>query len=472
MGIFRQLWEEATRSKENLFEGREFIEDELKKIDPEAKIQNKNGAVAVVHTSLSRLKFKDEFQKVLSKLYKEKKIIDYTEASMSSVSNTIDVDVITFPDKSVLKIGYKDAAKGSKLSHTFSAAITELIPCALFQYGLDGKKGGADKLMSALIKEARDKGTIKVDNWKVILPQDVKKAEETINKIVDLYIDKNSRVMEKLENAEAISIFLKEEPGFKGYTNIIWGNAAKPEGISPKHKGDVFLKYKDGYKGISLKAGKKSDKEPLHNGSVWSMYSELGRTKAYYDMVDEVWEKSIYPCLKDEPDWENIKKEDVIAKTKAEGIQYKKGWQEKIYEFEKKHENEYQKLWELGQSINRDHIIKMFETIKYPKLKEFFIETFIAESDDCPLYIVKATGNKAYFKEDPATLKQIMGLGDKIKGTTSSKAKATFYINVLKGSEKQGFLEMHIRTTKAGKGHKVGMMLNLAVKYIESTYVG
>mgnify|MGYP003353112492 CR=1 FL=1 len=70
--------------------------------------------------------------------------------------------------------------------------------------------------------------------------------------------------------------YLYDENKKNPIKNIYWGYRQKPPGVDSKHKGDLFLQYKNNTMlGVSLKAGEEKSSEPKLNTYVNVILEQL-----------------------------------------------------------------------------------------------------------------------------------------------------------------------------------------------------
>ena len=198
----------------------------------------------------------------------DKKKIEYTRKKDSALSGSQEVTVVPNPTNV-----YKDAtvvlvfkpASGGMSETTLNSTITELAPALAF----------VNKIKVRTIEELYDKlKQVKHKGSSVyVVPRDEVAGEKFINDF-----PKSSKFKTKMENALGVLDWLYAEDKKNPIETVIWGYRAKPQGVDPKHKGDLFVRYKTGKMlGVSLKAGDENSKEPKLNTYVKLFWKKLIR---------------------------------------------------------------------------------------------------------------------------------------------------------------------------------------------------
>jgi len=403
----------------------------LNKFPYELKKKSRNKEVYVVRAS-NRMATQKEIEELLTKV----KIYNYRKKE-PSLSGSTEVTVIDDPQvkNNEIFLVFKPAAGGMQET-TLNSTITELAPAVGFTQKISPKdwKDFYDKVKATDPKKL----TVYVND------KDRKSGTEFINNF-----PKSSKFQIKMENAIGVLDWLKDEHRKKPISNVIWGYRAKPDGVDSKHKGDLFVEYKDGKMlGVSLKAGDENSSEPKLNTYVNPILEKLDKNdveKLRYKLYDEVYKK--FSTSKD--GYDKIAKRQTITK---------------LAELEKIDPKSYNDLYDKGLTIIRDTLIDAFprdvkKTVKYLR------EAITGEAGDVPLLVLKAFNTSVKVLTDEDDVGVFLAKTKSIKCYASTTSKQDFFIELVATSADKLVMKFSVRTNKTGDDHKLGQFYNLAVKF-------
>jgi hypothetical protein len=403
----------------------------LNKFPYELKKKSRNKEVYVVRAS-NRMATQKEIEELLTKV----KIYNYRKKE-PSLSGSTEVTVIDDPQTkgNQIFLVFKPAAGGMQET-TLNSTITELAPAVGFTQKISPKdwKDFYDKVKATDPKKL----TVYVND------KDRKSGTEFINNF-----PKSSKFQTKMENAIGVLNWLKDENKKKPIANVIWGYRAKPDGVDSKHKGDLFVEYKDGKMlGVSLKAGDENSSEPKLNTYVNPILEKLDKNdveKLRYKLYDEIYKK--FSTSKD--GYDKIAKRQTITK---------------LAELEKIDPKGYNDLYDKGLTIIRDTLIDAFprdvkKTVKYLR------EAITGEAGDVPLLVLKAFNTSVKVLTDEDDVGVFLAKTKSIKCYASTTSKQDFFIELVATSADKLVMKFSVRTNKTGDDHKLGQFYNLAVKF-------
>ena len=178
--------------------------------------------------------------------------------------------------------------KGGMKETTLNSTITELFPAIAFETGI------SDKLtIPKFYNEVAQKNAKTLGAYSGNPSLAFKAGKEFISKATD-----SSKFEEKVGNAKAILGWIQSENERRDIDKVVWGyrDNTKPSGVNPKHKGDIFLVFKDknnkpNIEGVSLKAGGEKTAEPQFNSYVRPIYTSFGMLSAYSKLEKESYKK-------------------------------------------------------------------------------------------------------------------------------------------------------------------------------------
>ena len=335
---------------------------------------------------------------------------------------------------------YKDR-KGGMKETTLNASITELFPAIAFE-----KKISPTLLTDKFYNEIVSAHDPKLHVYKNKTASDA--GKDTIDRA-----SSSSKFEDKVENAKAITRFLIEENKRKKINKVVWGyrNNTKPTGVSPNHKGDIFLVFDDGnILGVSLKAGSASSAEPQFNSYVRPIFTSFKKLPDFAKL-----QKTSYNLFyKGIP---NIPKESMYGKSQMTKV---------VGAFENSNIKRYEALYDEQLKFVRQYICNMMN--QYPKkAKQWLLSEVAAEQEDVPLIVVKAANDTIKIIDDENVIKDCVQTSKKINGIKaypSKTSKQNWHIDLTCRTHTTT-LNFSIRTNKTGINHKLGQYVNLAVKF-------
>ena len=335
---------------------------------------------------------------------------------------------------------YKDR-KGGMKETTLNASITELFPAIAFE-----KKISPRLLTDKFYNEIVSAHDPKLHVYKNKTASDA--GKDTIDRA-----SSSSKFEDKVENAKAITRFLIEENKRKKINKVVWGyrNNTKPTGVSPNHKGDIFLVFDDGnILGVSLKAGSASSAEPQFNSYVRPIFTSFKKLPDFAKL-----QKTSYNLFyKGIP---NIPKESMYGKPQMTKV---------VGAFENSNIKRYEALYDEQLKFVRQYLCNMMN--QYPKkAKQWLLSEVAAEQEDVPLIVVKAANDTIKIIDDENVIKDCVQTSKKINGIKaypSKTSKQNWHIDLTCRTHTTT-LNFSIRTNKTGINHKLGQYVNLAVKF-------
>ena len=342
--------------------------------------------------------------------------------------------------------------KGGMKETTLNSTITELFPAIAFETGI------SDKLtIPKFYNEVAQKNAKTLGAYSGNPSLAFKAGKEFISKATD-----SSKFEEKVGNAKAILGWIQSENERRDIDKVVWvyRDNTKPSGVNPKHKGDIFLVFKDknnkpNIEGVSLKAGGEKTAEPQFNSYVRPIYTSFGMLSAYSKLEKESYKK----YYKGIP---NIPKENQYGKAPMTNV---------VGEFEKEQSTRYDSLYDEQLRWVRQTICDLMN--KNPeKAKRWLLQEVAKEDPNVPLVVIKAYGDKypSGIKklEDEDLLKNCVVDSKKTNGIKAypdkGGSKQSWFID-LTCKTHTTTLKFSIRTNKTGTSHKLGQYVNLAVKF-------
>ena len=377
-------------------------------------------------------------QKDIEKQLTKSKLSFYRKKD-NQLSGSTEVTVIDY--SFVVKNGtvvlvFKPAAGGMQET-TLNSTITELAPALAFTEGYKPKT--VQDFYNFLKEVNHDKASV------YVVDRDI----ESGKKFVDEF-PKSSKFEEKMENAMGVLKYLHEEHKKRPIKNVLWGYRAKPDRVDDKHKGDLFIVYKNGKMlGVSLKAGEEKSKEPKLNTYVNVILENLAPKEV--DVLRTALYNKVYKRFSSD-------------KTTYDKGQSKKDILSKLSHYEKTDLAGYDKTYDEGLVIIRDTLIKIFE--KNVKTTVDYLNKAIGGQDESvPLLVVKAYGKDYKILTDEDDVVVFLPKVKKIKCYASTSSKQDFFIELIASSTDKLVLKFAVRTNKTGDEHKLGQFYNLAVKF-------
>ncbi len=378
-----------------------------------------------------RTKTKDDLEKKLVKS-------GYMVASKRG-GGSIGTTSISFP-KYKIDITYKPLSGGMSET-TLNSTITELSPAIAFMKKKKFSSNDIEKYYTFLKENAKLS--------KVYVNQtDMKSGEEFIKSFKT-----SSKFKEKMKNAIQVTKYLYEIDKEKTISIVYWGYRAKPPGpgggaIPGNHKGDIFLKFDDkSMLGVSLKAGDEKSSEPQLNTYVQPMLKSMDYTTTEIEtqVFNEIHSKiGLEKRWKERGNYQESRERLVSLSENNE----------------KKYENYYNQMLELV----RKHLVKKVGENKKKTLK-FIKEAILAEFDEVPLVVVKATENSWKYLTDEDDIEKFLPKVTKVTAEVSPTSKQDWFIILHTKNHRKLTLKMSVRTNKSLPDNKLQQGFNLAIKF-------
>lgn len=328
-------------------------------------------------------------------------------------------------------------ASGGMNETTLNSTITELAPALAFVSGYKPKT--VEDFYEFLKSVDHSKSPV------YVVQSNAKDGENFVNQFPE-----SSKFKEKMENAMGVLDYLYEEDKKNKISNVFWGYRQKPNGVDSKHKGDLFLQYKNGNMlGVSLKAGEEKSSEPKLNTYVNVILEEMD-LRQVNDLRLKLWNKN----------YKNFSKDKFNYDKGAE----KKSVLEKLSSFEKNDLKAYDKMYDDGLEIIRDTLISVFEK-DTKKTVNYLNKAIVGKDETVPLLVVKAYGKNYKILTDEDDVAVFLPKTKKVKCTSSTSSKQDFFIELQSTATDKMLLKFSVRTNKVGDEHKLGQFYNLAVKF-------
>ena len=383
-------------------------------------------------------KDKNDTQLDIEKELKKQKIVFYRKKdnALSGSTETTVIDYNNVVKGGTVVLVFKPASGGMNET-TLNSTITELAPALAFTEGYNPKN--VEDFYNFLKTVDHSKSPVYV----------IDRDREAGRKFVDEF-PQSSKFKEKMENAIGVLKYLHEEDNRNPIKNVYWGYREKPKGVDPKHKGDLFLLYKNNKMlGVSLKAGDEGSKEPKLNTYVNPILETLDAKK-----IDELrlalWNKTYKSFSKDRFFYDKG--------------QEKKEVLEKLSFLEKNDLREYDKMYDDNLDIIRIALTEAFE--KNVTKTVNYLNTAIAGKDESvPLLVIKAYSTNYKILTDEDDVAVFLPKVKSVKCEISKTSKQDFYIILTATAADKLKLKFAVRTNKTGDEHKLGQFFNLAVKF-------
>ena len=383
-------------------------------------------------------KDKTKTQNDIEKELKKQKFSFYRKKD-SALSGSTEVTVIDYShivkDGTVILV-FKPASGGMNET-TLNSTITELAPALAFTHGYNPKT--VEDFYNFLKDVDHSKSSV------YVIDRDIAAGK----KFVDEF-PQSSKFKEKMENAMAVLKYLNEENKKNPIDDVKWAYREKPAGIHRKHKGDLFLIYKNKKMlGVSLKAGDEKSKEPKLNTYVNRILETLD-LKQVDELRLELWKKTYKKFSANKFYYDKgQEKKDVIAK---------------LAHLEKTDVKEYDKLYDEGLDIIRDVLTATFAK-NVQKTVQYLNVAIAGKDESVPLLVIKAYGTNYKILTDEDDVAVFLPKVKKIKSYPSTTSKQDFYIELFGSGNEKLLLKFAVRTNKTGDEHKLGQFFNLAVKF-------
>lgn len=353
-----------------------------------------------------------------------------------STEITVVDDSVTGKDN-VIYLVFKPASGGMSET-TLNSTITELAPALAF---VEGYKPKSTLDFYSFLK------TIEHKKSPVYV---VSSNAEAGRKFVDDF-PKSSKFHDKMNNAMGILNYLYEEHKKNPISNVYWGYRQKPKGVDSKHKGDLFVQYKNGNMlGISLKAGDEDSKEPKLNTYVRPILESISH-KTIDELREELREKVYVQFGADNKDYDKLLslKVTIIKKTAL---------------LEKTDVKKYNQLYDTNLDIIRNALTTAFEK-NVKNTVDYLQAAIVGKGGEVPLLVLKAFGTNVKILTDEDDVAVFLPKVKKVESYPSTTSKQDFYIELLGSNTEKLKLKFSVRTNKVGDLHKLGQFFNLAVKF-------
>lgn len=414
---------------EPLFETLNQYSYELKKDKSTKKKQ------VLVLKSNNRAQLQKDIEKELTK-----KKISFMRRKDSSLSGSTEVTVVPNPTNiykdAVVILVYKPASGGMSET-TLNSTITELAPALAFTNNLNVKT--VEDFYAQLKQINHKSASVYVASRDIAAGQ----------KFVDDF-PKSSKFKTKMENAIGVLKYLQDENKNRPVANVLWGYRAKPQGVDPKHKGDLFIKYKDGTMlGVSLKAGEEKSKEPKLNTYVKPILEKINPSAI--NLLRENLYSEIYKDFSDSRD----KYDDRTQKRQTIS---------KLADLEKKDVAKYNQLYDKGLEMIRNTLTRSFE-LDVEKTVDYLRTAIVGDAGQVPLLVLKAFGTQVKVLTDEDDIAVFLPKTKMVKSYSSSTSKQDFYIELIASNTEKLKMKFSVRTNKTGDEHKLGQFYNLSVKF-------
>lgn len=335
----------------------------------------------------------------------------------------------------LVQITYKPISGGMSET-TLNSTITELVPSIAFM----AKKSfsSVEKLYDFISTASGNEYGVYVNS------RDAEAGKQFIESMPT-----SSKYQEKMENALAIIDYLKDLDKQSPIKQVYWGYRAKPSGIPASHKGDLFVKFKNGNMlGVSLKAGGEKTAEPQLNTYVNKFFDDIGYPREKKSLMDAVY-KSIHSTLALPKDWDS-------RSNKRKSI-------EAITAYKRQNGREYEAKYDQMLEMIRDGLISAVNKNK-GKAIDYIQKQVLKKDDNVPLVVVKAFGRKYKMVTDEDDLDAFLPKVKSVKAYKSPSSKQNWFIELNAGGEKL-VMNMSVRSNKSPPENKIGQGFNLAIKF-------
>jgi hypothetical protein len=387
------------------------------------KAKDRTGTQDAIEKELTKNKFKF-FRK------KDAGLSGSTEVTVVDYSSVV-------TNGSVVLVFKPDAGSGGMTETTLNSTITELAPALAFTEKYKPKN--VSDFYNFIKNIDHKKSPV------YVVDRDIKAGKDFVDQFPS-----SSKFEEKMENAMGILKFLYEEDKKNPISNVFWGYRAKPDGVDSKHKGDLFIVYKNKKMlGVSLKAGGEKTSEPKLNTYVKPILEALD-LKKIEELKIELWNKTYKSFTKDRFNYDKGTEKKAII--------------EKLAFLEKNDPKSYNKMYDDNLDIVRKYLNEAIE--RDVKKTVTYLNKAIANKDEVvPLLVLKAFGSNYKVLTDEDDVSIFLPKVKKVKSYSSTTSKQDFYIELFSSSTDKLLLKFAVRTNKTGDEHKLGQFYNLAVKF-------
>lgn len=335
-----------------------------------------------------------------------------------------------------IQITYKPIS-GGMAETTLNSTITELVPSLAFMSKQDFSN--IDDLYDFVSQTSGNKYGVYVNS------RDAEAGKQFIEQMPT-----SSKYKEKMENSLAILDYLNDLNKDTPIEQVYWGYRAKPTGIPASHKGDLFIKFKNGNMlGVSLKAGGEKTAEPQLNTYVNKFFDDFDYKKEKDLLKFNVFHQ-IHSKLRLSIDWDSRAKKKASVNV--------------ISEFKRKNSREYEKLYDDMLELVRDSLIRAARKNK-DKTLEYIEKQVLKKDDNVPLVVVKAVGTKYKMVTDEDDLGAFLPRVKNIRVYASPSSKQNWFIELSASRTEKITMNMSVRSNKTVPDNKIAQGFNLAIKF-------
>ena len=359
-----------------------------------------------------------------------------TEEKLSRKST----ELATFIKNQDIIVVYKNKSGGMQES-TLNASITELFPIIAFDKKIPEKL--TEQKFYTEIQKAYDPKS------KVFLgTNDNKQGKKFIDDAVH-----SSKFKEKIINAKAALGYINQQNKGKPIKQVYWGYRAKPSGVNPSHRGDIFIEFNDGKMlGLSIKAGGAGTKEPKFNTYVSAVMKDGYKDVDTYQKWQKESYNTYYKKVPNIPAFSFYGKDQMVAA---------------VADLEADDPKYYNELYDEQLEWLRDKMIAYM--LKNPdKTKQWLLNDVAAVDEKVPTLLVKLVGDQATVEDDENILAECVQRSKKGSAGLSIEKSKTSKQNIivtLTCRDHDTHFEFAVRTNQVGINHKLGQFIRLAFKY-------
>ena len=394
------------------------------------KIEGKQKVFIYVQTDGQRIDARNNLTKAL----KKEKII--TEEKLSSKST----ELATFVKNKNIIIVYKNK-KGGMQETTLNSTITELFPAIAFENKISTNLT-EQKFYAEIQKSYDPKSKVFVGS------NDYKAGKQFIDDAIH-----SSQFKGKIKNAIGALKYINQQNKGKPIKQVYWGYRAKPSGVNPSHRGDIFIEFNDGKMlGLSIKAGGAGTKEPKFNTYVSAVMKDGYKDVGTYQKWQKESYDTYYKKVPNIPAFSFYGKDQMVAA---------------VADLEADDPKYYNELYDEQLEWLRDKMIAYM--LKNPdKTKQWLLNDVAAVDEKVPTLLVKLVGDQATVEDDENILAECVQRSKKGSAGLSIEKSKTSKQNIivtLTCKDHDTHFEFAMRTNAPGTKHKLGQFIRLAFKY-------
>ena len=356
-----------------------------------------------------------------------------TEEKLSKKST----ELATFVKNQDLIIVYKNKSGGMQET-TLNSTITELFPVIAFDKNIS-QKLTEQNFYAAIQKNYDPKSKVFVGN------NDYKQGKKFIDDAIH-----SSKFKEKVTNAKAALGYINQQNKGKPIKQVYWGYRKKPNGVSPSHRGDIFIEFNDGKMiGLSVKAGGTATKEPKYNTYVSAVMKDGYDDLATYQKWQKESYNQYYKKVPNIPAFSFYGKDQMVTA---------------VANLEASDKDYYNELYDEQLDWLRGKLIAyMLKNIT--KTKKWLLNDVAAVDKNVPTLLLKLDGKKATVEDDENILAECVQRSKKGIKIEKSKTSKQNIIITLTCRDHDTHFEFAVRTNEVGIKHKLGQFIRLAFKY-------